>query len=235
MRETGQDALAERRQQAYAYAEIIFDSFDDGIYITDEQAVTLYLNHSYERISGLTWAEMVGRNMRELVDSQVISMSGTLAALASGDTVTIEQSFRTGKRAIITSIPIYDREPGRTDPGGPKTDAGELLMVLTVVRETTELYQIKKELQKKEKQNRTYVRQLERTAVPAPGIPAGFSLKDSVARMEASWIDLAYKKYGNVRDAAAALGIDSSTFVRKRQRYEQMGLLQPREAGRPDS
>lgn len=208
---------AERKQQVYEYAEILFDNFDDGIYITDENAVTVYLNHSYERISGLRHDEMVGHNMRELVDRQVISMSGTLAVLASGERVTIEQSFRTGKRAVITSIPIFDRE----------YNENQILMVLTIVRETTELYQIKKELQKKEKQNRSYMRQLEQAGTAAAEIPADFSLKDAVARMEASWIDLAFRKYGNVREAAAALGIDSSTFVRKRQRYEQMGLLEP--------
>lgn len=40
-------------------------------------------------------------------------------------------------------------------------------------------------------------------------------------------INRAYEKYGNVRQAAASLGMDASTFVRKRQKYERAsGLLQ---------
>jgi transcriptional regulator of acetoin/glycerol metabolism len=35
-----------------------------------------------------------------------------------------------------------------------------------------------------------------------------------------------YEKYGNVRDAAKALGIDASTFVRKRKKYINKGMLQ---------
>ena len=35
----------------------------------------------------------------------------------------------------------------------------------------------------------------------------------------------AFEKYRNIRIAADKLGMDSSTFVRKRQRYEKMGLM----------
>ena len=33
-----------------------------------------------------------------------------------------------------------------------------------------------------------------------------------------------FSRFGNIREAAASLGMDSSTFVRKRQKYEQFGL-----------
>ena len=46
-------------------------------------------------------------------------------------------------------------------------------------------------------------------------------LKEAVEQLEASLIEKAYERYGNVRDAAKVLGIDSSTFVRKRQRIHQ--------------
>mgnify|MGYP004564604095 CR=1 FL=1 len=35
------------------YLEAVLDNFHDGIYITDCEANTVYLNHSYELISGL--------------------------------------------------------------------------------------------------------------------------------------------------------------------------------------
>lgn len=43
-------------------------------------------------------------------------------------------------------------------------------------------------------------------------------LKEAVESLELELLDRAYSKYGNVRDAAKALGVDPSTFVRKRQR-----------------
>ena len=43
---------------------------------------------------------------------------------------------------------------------------------------------------------------------------------------EYRYLAQAYERYGNVRTAAASLGMDASTFVRKRKRYEEKQLLQ---------
>ena len=50
-------------------------------------------------------------------------------------------------------------------------------------------------------------------------------LKLEVAKFEAGYMEHAFARFGNTREAAASLGMDSSTFVRKRQRYEQLGLM----------
>lgn len=133
------------------YLEAVLDNFHDGIYITDREANTVYLNHSYELISGLRKSEMIGKNMKDLVETGVVSMSGTLSVLQGGEPVTSEQIFRTGKRAVITSTPVFDRE-----------DHTNIVMVVTLVREITEIYSIRKELQRKEQQNRQYMLELER-------------------------------------------------------------------------
>lgn len=113
--------------------EVIFESSYDGFYITDGNAITLTLNKSYETISGLRKEEMVGRSMAELVASRVISASGTLLALERRESVTMEQQFKTGKRAIITSTPVFDSE-------------SNIVMVVTNVRDVTELYSLKEQL-----------------------------------------------------------------------------------------
>ena len=41
-------------------------------------------------------------------------------------------------------------------------------------------------------------------------------------KLEYQLITQAYEKYKNVRDAAASLGMDSSTFVRKRRRCQEL-------------
>ena len=44
----------------------------------------------------------------------------------------------------------------------------------------------------------------------------------AVAQFEYDHICLAYQKYRNVRAAAASLGMDDATFVRKRKKYEKL-------------
>ena len=79
--------------QYWNYLEDILDGIQEGVYITDSEANTIYLNHSYELITGLLKTEMLGKNMRELVDSGAVSASGTLMVLDSGERVTMEQSL----------------------------------------------------------------------------------------------------------------------------------------------
>lgn len=134
------------------YLEAILENFYDGIYIADSEANTVYLNHSYELISGLLKSEMLGKNMKDLVERGVISRSGTLAVLETRETFTAEQSFRTGKRAIITSTPIFEENEGKQN----------IIMVVTIVREITEIYSIRKELRRKEQLNRKYLQEVER-------------------------------------------------------------------------
>lgn len=110
---------------------VIEHSFD-GIYITDGQANTLKVNRSYLTISGLKVSEVLGVNMRELVKNGTISASGTLMAMEQKRPITIQQEFKTGKRALITSSPIFNNK-------------NEIVLVITNVRDITELYHLKEE------------------------------------------------------------------------------------------
>lgn len=115
--------------------EIIEHSFD-GIYITDKDANTIKINHAYEEITGLKSEEVLGENMADLVSKKIISMSGSLIVLKTLKPVTLQQHFKTGKQALITSSPIFDKQ-------------GKLVMVVTNVRDLTEIYNLKEEVQEK--------------------------------------------------------------------------------------
>ena len=111
----------------------ILESSFDGIFVTDAQARPIWCNHSYEVISGLTAQEVLGVPMGELVRRGTISHSATLEALAQGQAVTINQTFTTGKRAVVTSTPIYDQ-----------TD--QIWLVVTNVRDISELIALQETL-----------------------------------------------------------------------------------------
>lgn len=136
--------------QYWDYLEGILDHVQEGIYITDREANTVYMNHAYELISGLVRADLLGENMRDLEARGVVSASGTLMVLETHERVTIEQSFKTGKRALITSTPVYDDPVKREN----------ILMIVTSVREVTALYSVRKELDRLKQQNREYVNEL---------------------------------------------------------------------------
>ncbi|MCL1991494.1 MAG: sigma 54-interacting transcriptional regulator [Spirochaetes bacterium] len=128
--------------------ESVLESSYDGIYITDGKANTIIVNRSYEQITGLKRSNLLGRNMKELVKSGVISQSGTLLALERNGPVTIEQKFNTGKHAIITSAPHFDSN-------------GCITMVVTNVRDITEIYNLRGQLAKQKEYTEQYLKEIE--------------------------------------------------------------------------
>jgi PAS domain S-box-containing protein len=131
--------LFSEQQDAFLKLYQILESFFDGVYITDGKANTIFINHSYEVITGLNRADMIGKNMQYLTDTKIIDKSGSLMVLKNRMPVTLEQKFSTGKNALITSTPFYDRH-------------GNIEMVITTVRDMTELYRLKNRLSRNEEE-----------------------------------------------------------------------------------
>lgn len=140
-------ALKEEKILAQELQDIIESSYD-GIWITDGEGYTLHVNSAYERISGLKKEELLGRHMQELVDKGYFSDSVTLHVLKNKERATIIHEIRkTGKRTLITGNPIFNED-------------GEIVRVVTNVRDITELIQLKQTLEDKEKQAARYQNEL---------------------------------------------------------------------------
>lgn len=120
----------------------------DGIYITDGDAKTIIVNKAYENITGMSREELLNKNMIELVKEGKVSKSATLIVLKNKEITTIEQEFSTGKKALVSSTPIFDEK-------------GNITMVVTNVRDVTELYELKEQLEKNEKLNKKYFFEIE--------------------------------------------------------------------------
>jgi len=115
--------------------DAVIESSYDGIYITDGQANTLKVNRAYERITSINRNEMLGRNMKELVKKGYISESVSLIVLKRQAVTTIQQEFNNGKKVLATGTPIFD-------------DEGNIFMIVTNVRDVTELVELKGQLEK---------------------------------------------------------------------------------------
>lgn len=126
----------------------VIESSYDGIYITDGEANTLRVNKAYERITGLKREEIIGKNMEDMVKEKYISQSATLLVLQNKRINTIQQNFKTGKKALVTSTPIFD-------------SSGKITMVVTNVRDITELYELKAELEEKDQLAKKYYLELQ--------------------------------------------------------------------------
>jgi PAS domain S-box-containing protein len=128
--------------------EAILDSSYDGIFITDSEGIGIRSNAAYERITGVDSSEFIGRNMQELEQEGQISQSATLKVLQSRKTETITQRSRIGKVVLATGNPIFN-------------DQGEISMVLTNLRDMTDLNRLILQLQQSEEINVEYKKRLQ--------------------------------------------------------------------------
>jgi PAS domain S-box-containing protein len=139
-----EEELRYRIKQLYG----ILESSHDGIFLTDGDANTIFMNKAYEKITGIKREQILGKNMEFLEKKGVVSKSSTLMVLKNNKSVTIEQEFKNGKKALVSSSPIADEK-------------GNILMVVTNVRDVTELYELKGELEKKIELTQKYYSELE--------------------------------------------------------------------------
>jgi PAS domain S-box-containing protein len=114
---------------------LVIENSYDGIFVTDGKANILKINKAYEKITGLIREDMIGKNMREFVKKQEISQSATLLVLKSKKTETIVQEFPSGMKVMSSSSPIFN-------------EYRKIIMVVTNVRDVTQLYEFKEELEK---------------------------------------------------------------------------------------
>ncbi|MFZ5868884.1 MAG: sigma 54-interacting transcriptional regulator [Thermodesulfobacteriota bacterium] len=114
--------------------EAIFESSYDGLYITDGNANTIRVNSAYERITGLSRHDVIGRNMRDLVHEKVFDHSVTLAVLKKGEQVTLMQNIKGNKQVMVTGTPVFD-------------ESGAIALVVTNVTDITLLNRLRAELE----------------------------------------------------------------------------------------
>ena len=126
--------------------EIIHSSYD-GIWITDGEGLVLDVNEAYERITGISVKDVIGRTMRELVDEGYFDQSATLAVMKELRSVTIIQTVKGGKQLLVTGNPIFDEN-------------GKLFRVVTNVRDVTELANLRQKLSRQEEQVLKYKTEL---------------------------------------------------------------------------
>ena len=129
--------------------DAIINSSYDGLYITDGKANTLRVNKAYERISGIKAENLIGRNMKELVEKGFFDQSVTLEVLITQKPVTIMQDILGGKKAMVTGNPIFDE------------DTDEIILVVTNVRDVSELDSLRKQLEDSRKISEKYYSELQ--------------------------------------------------------------------------
>jgi PAS domain S-box-containing protein len=102
----------ERVERVNLDFEEIANHLYDGIYISDGDANTLFINNAYTRITGITPEMVLGRNVVDIVAEGLLYKNAvTLEVIKQKKTVNaIGQSLVNKKKMLITGSPILDAD-----------------------------------------------------------------------------------------------------------------------------
>jgi len=120
----------------------MINAISDGIYIADSEGYCITHNDAFLRITGIP-INVVGRNVRTLIDDNLISDSVTVEVIHSGQRVSKVISYPSGCEALVTGNPSFDEE-------------GKLINVVCEVRDLSELSTLKDELKCSKQLNKQY-------------------------------------------------------------------------------
>jgi PAS domain S-box-containing protein len=128
--------------------DAIMEASYDGICITDDTSTILKTNSAFGRITGFDVSEMVGFNARDLVKRGFFNESVSWKVLEEKKRVTITQKYhKTGKEGLVTGNPIYD-------------STGKIVMVVTNIRDMTDLQELNQRLEDSLVMTRDYEKKL---------------------------------------------------------------------------
>lgn len=125
----------------------MFDCMPDGIYITDNRGNTIFVNSSYERISGIKKDLLLHKHMEELIEEGYFAQSASLRVLEKNCSVSIMESFK-GTLCLVTGSPVFNEKE-------------EIDFVITTVRPMDELNQLLSKLERAEELNKHYSLEIE--------------------------------------------------------------------------
>ncbi len=141
------DELLSVRQLMTELQEIIEGSFD-GILVTDGEGNVLLVNQSYVRNTDIQKEELLGHNVRELINPVWMKNSVALLAIEQRQPVSLHHTTRHGKNIIVTGTPIFDENKN-------------IKRVVVNTRDISEIYELREELVNTRKMEKIYFEQLQ--------------------------------------------------------------------------
>lgn len=91
--------------------EETLENFLYGISIVDLHGNLLFLNKAYESYTGISKGEILGKNMKDLVNQGIYDQSIALRVIETCNTIIdTQQVYKTGKSFLVAGIPIVNEQ-----------------------------------------------------------------------------------------------------------------------------
>lgn len=120
--------------QQYLYNEML-NKLKDGIYITDDEGITTFVNDAFLNLSGLTREQIIGKSVYDLRKFNVLPNSCCAKVIETRGPVSTINNYYKGQRCLVSGSPIFDEN-------------GDLKKIIAVIRDVSELDVLMKNITK---------------------------------------------------------------------------------------
>jgi len=120
--------------QQYLYNEML-NKLKDGIYITDEEGTTTFVNDAFLNLSGLTREQIIGKTVYDLRKINILPNSCCAKVIETKGPVSTINNYYKGQRCLVSGSPIFDEK-------------GNLAKTIAVIRDVSELDVLMKNITK---------------------------------------------------------------------------------------
>ncbi len=156
------------------YIDSILDVLDEGVYISDRQGITLKINRTYEKLTGLKREELIGRSILDLQKEGKYDVVLNPQIIETKKSKTVVQKTKQGYKVVLNGYPVFDK-------------SGEVALVVTFVRDVTALSQLKEQLNSQLDLIETYNEAVTQSGRGAPSLimesPPMFELVETLQRI----------------------------------------------------
>ena len=145
----------------------IVENLGVEIFVSDGEGNVMFVNPASIEINELDVDNVVGRNVKDLIDEGYFTESSTIQVLKEKKTVSLLQNLRHDKRVVATGVPIFN-------------DKGEVDMVITTSQDIDVVNELLETLHAKEKEIDLLRRQLQKNSGFDVDDPASIKVKTAM-------------------------------------------------------
>jgi len=132
-----------------AHLDAILDSIEDGVFIADRDGYALKANAAYEQLTGISKAELIGKNVEELKKAGLFNIAPiTPEIVATGQPASSIQVTRDNRSMTIDGKPIRDPD-------------GTVSLVVLYARDITLMARMRERISRQQELIETYQHQMD--------------------------------------------------------------------------
>lgn len=149
----------------------IFNTMSDGLYITDKNGETIAINTMYENLTGLHSEDLLGVNVRQLIDDGTFDIALNQQVVETGKSATAVQVNNMGRKVVLTAHPIFDYDD-------------DVEIVVTFVRDIALISQLKDQVASQRQLIERYQDEITSSSVKIDLIADSDSMKALMKKMK---------------------------------------------------